>query len=330
MLTLSEPKLKIAFEATRKAARLMREIQRETVVPSLTKGDKSPVTIADFASQALIGRMLMQAFPEIPLVAEETSAALRNPEGGDLLDQVTNYIQRMMPDATPGLVCDWIDHGGAEAGEQFWVLDPIDGTKGYLRGDQYAVALAFVQDGVTQIGALGCPNLSDATIPDPDGPGCIVLGSRGQGTWVTVMEGDSGEWRQLHGSDRSEGSQARLMRSFESGHTNVSQIDLLADALRVRVEPVRMDSQAKYAVLAGGGGEVIVRLLSPKMPDYREKIWDQAAGSLILEEAGGRITDLDGKPLEFRTRVLVNNRGVLASNGHLHEALLKALAAVKA
>lgn len=330
MLTLSEPKLKIALEATRKAARLMREIQREIVVPSLTKGDKSPVTIADFASQALIGRMLMQAFPEIPLVAEETSAALRNPEGGDLLDQVTNYIQRMMPDATPELVCDWIDHGGAEPGEQFWVLDPIDGTKGYLRGDQYAVALAFVQDGATQIGALGCPNLSDATIPDPDGPGCIVLGSRGQGTWVTVMEGDSGEWRKLHVSDRSEGSQARLMRSFESGHTNVSQIDLLADALGVRVEPVRMDSQAKYAVLAGGGGEVIVRLLSPKMPDYREKIWDQAAGSLILEEAGGRITDLDGKPLEFRTRVLVKNRGVLASNGHLHEALLKALAAVKA
>ena len=330
MLTLSEPKLKIALEATRKAARLMREIQREIVVPSLTKGDKSPVTIADFASQALIGRMLMQAFPEIPLVAEETSAALRNPEGGDLLDQVTNYIQRMMPDATPELVCDWIDHGGAEPGEQFWVLDPIDGTKGYLRGDQYAVALAFVQDGATQIGALGCPNLSDATIPDPDGPGCIVLGSRGQGTWVTVMEGDSGEWRKLHVSDRSEGSQARLMRSFESGHTNVSQIDLLADALGVRVEPVRMDSQAKYAVLAGGGGEVIVRLLSPKMPDYREKIWDQAAGSLILEEAGGRITDLEGKPLEFRTRVLVNNRGVLASNGHLHEALLKALAAVKA
>jgi 3'(2'), 5'-bisphosphate nucleotidase len=330
MLTLTEPKLKIALEATHKAARLMREIQHETVVPSLTKGDKSPVTIADFASQALIGCMLKQAFPEIPLVAEETSAALRNPEGADLLDQVTNYVQRMVPETTPELVWDWIDHGGAEPGEQFWVLDPIDGTKGYLRGDQYAVALAFVQNGVTQIGALGCPNLSNATTPDPDGPGCLILGARGQGTWVTEMEGDSGEWRQLHVSDRSEGSQARLMRSFESGHTNVSQIDLLADALGVQVEPVRMDSQAKYAVLAAGGGEVIVRLLSPKLPDYREKIWDQAAGSLILEEAGGRITDLDGKPLEFKSRVLENNRGVLASNGHLHEALLKALAAVKA
>jgi len=330
MLTLSEPKLKIALEATRKAARLMRVIQRETVVPSLTKGDKSPVTIADFASQALIGAMLMQEFPDIPLVAEETSTVLRAPEGADLLAQVTKYVQREIPDATAESVCDWIDHGGAEPGEQFWVLDPIDGTKGYLRGDQYAVALGFVQNGVAQIGALGCPNLSEATTPDPDGPGCILLGARGQGSWVTEMDSDSGEWRQLHVSDRSEGSQARLMRSFESGHTNVSQIDLLADALGVQVEPVRMDSQAKYAVLAAGGGEVIVRLLSPKLPDYREKIWDQAAGALVLEEAGGRITDLDGKPLEFTSRVLVNNRGVLASNGHLHEALLKALAAIQA
>ncbi len=330
MLTLSEPKLKIAFEATRKAALLMRLIQRETVVSSLTKGDKSPVTIADFASQALIGFMLKQAFPEIPLVAEETSTALRAPEGADLLAQVTNYVQQVMPEATAELVCDWIDHGGSEPGEEFWVLDPIDGTKGYLRGDQYAVALGFVQDGVAQIGALGCPNLSNATTPDPEGPGCILLGARGQGTWVTEMEGDSSEWRQLRVSDRKEGSQARLMRSFESGHTNVSQIDLLAEALGVQVEPVRMDSQAKYAVLAAGGGEVIVRLLSPKMPDYREKIWDQAAGALILEEAGGRITDLDGKPLEFTSRVLVNNRGVLASNGHLHEELLKALAEIQA
>jgi 3'(2'), 5'-bisphosphate nucleotidase len=92
-----------------------------------------------------------------------------------------------------------------------------------------------------------------------------------------------------------------------------------------------MDSQAKYAVLASGGGEVILRLLSPKRPDYREKIWDQAAGALILEEAGGRITDLDGKPLDFaQGRKLINNRGVLASNGYLHETLLQTLAALKA
>lgn len=331
MLTLSEPKVKVVFDAVRKAARLMRVIQRETVVSSLTKGDKSPVTVADFASQALIGYMLSTAFPEIPMVAEETSTALRAPDGADLLAQVTSYVQQVFPDATEESVCAWIDHGGADSGEQFWVLDPIDGTKGYLRGDQYAVALALVKDGAVQIGALGCPNLTDASTPDSDGPGSILLAAREQGTWVSSIAGNDNEWRQLNVSDRNDGSEARLMRSFESGHTNVGLIDHIAEHLGVQVEPVRMDSQAKYAVLASGGGEVILRLLSPNRLDYREKIWDQAAGALILEEAGGRITDLDGKPLDFtQGRMLIKNRGVLASNGHLHEALLKTLAALKA
>ena len=123
-----------------------------------------------------------------------------------------------------------------------------------------------------------------------------------------------------------EPSRARILRSFESGHTNVSQIDEFALSLGVQVEPVRMDSQAKYAFLAAGAGELILRLLSPSQPDYREKVWDQAAGSLILEQAGGRITDLDGKPLDFtKGRRLEDNRGVLASNGLLHEKALRAL-----
>lgn len=331
MNILSEKKAQVVLEATRKAARLMRIIQRETVVSSLTKGDKSPVTVADFTVQALIAYTLSTEFPEIPLVAEETSTALRAPDGADLLAQVTSYAQRALPDASAEAVCDWIDHGGAEPEKQFWVLDPIDGTKGYLRGDQYAVALALVEDGLVQIGALGCPNLTDASAPDPDGPGCVVLSARGQGTWVSSIAGNDNEWRQLNVSDRANGSQARLMRSFESGHTDVGLIDHIADHLGVQVEPVRMDSQTKYAVLASGGGEGILRLLSPKRPDYREKIWDQAAGSLILEEAGGRITDLDGKSLDFtQGRMLIKNRGVLASNGHLHEVLLETLSALKA
>ena len=90
-----------------------------------------------------------------------------------------------------------------------------------------------------------------------------------------------------------------------------------------------MDSQAKYGVLAAGGGELIFRLLSPKAPDYKEKIWDHAAGALVLEEAGGKITDLSGKPLDFtQGRRLENNTGVFASNGWLHEAGLEAIAAV--
>jgi 3'(2'), 5'-bisphosphate nucleotidase len=90
-----------------------------------------------------------------------------------------------------------------------------------------------------------------------------------------------------------------------------------------------MDSQAKYAVLAGGGGEIMLRLLSPGKEKYKERIWDQAAGAIILEEAGGKITDLYGKALDFgQGRSLINNTGVFASNGALHQAGLDAINAV--
>lgn len=331
MIEPSNPMVQTALRAVRRAANLIRLIQRETVVSSLTKGDKSPVTVADFASQAIIGHVLSQAFPGIPLVAEENSSALREPDGANILVQVTQYVGKVIPGATAEAVCDWIDFGGADAGNQFWVLDPIDGTKGFLRGDQYAVALALVEYGLPQIGVLGCPNLLEASTPDMEGVGSVVLAVRGQGTWSTSMAEDDNQWKQLKVSSRSDPMQARLLRSFEAGHTNVDKIDALAEWLDVQVDPVRMDSQAKYAVLAAGGGEVIIRLLSPDRPDYREKIWDQAAGAIILEEAGGRLTDLSGKPLDFsQGRTLKNNRGVLATNGLLHKELLEGLVAVKA
>jgi 3'(2'), 5'-bisphosphate nucleotidase len=329
MIDTSNPKVKTALSAVRQAAILMRQIQRETVVSSLTKDDKSPVTVADFATQAIIGRFLSQTFSDIPMVAEETSTALREPDQAETLAKVTNYVGQLIPSAGRESVCEWIDYGGAEPGKQFWVLDPIDGTKGFLRGDQYAVALALVEDGVVQLGVLGCPNLREARIPDKEGPGSIALAVRGQGTWATSMAENDDKWNQLKVSERSDSSQARLMRSFEAGHTNVRKIDELGDWLGIQVEPVRMDSQAKYAVLAAGGGEVLIRLLSPDRPDYQEKIWDQAAGSIVLEEAGGRLTDLSGSPLDFtQGRFLTSNRGVLATNGLLHEKVLQGLDAV--
>jgi 3'(2'), 5'-bisphosphate nucleotidase len=130
-------------------------------------------------------------------------------------------------------------------------------------------------------------------------------------------------------SDREDVAQIRILRSFETGHTNVGRIERMAAAVGVTAEAVRMDSQAKYAVLASGHAELLLRLLTAKQPDYRERIWDQAAGALITEEAGGRITDLDGRRLDFSTgRMLVNNRGVCATNGRVHDEVLDTLRAV--
>ena len=331
MLNFDQPETKFALDIVRQASLLVKQVQAEMVSPALTKGDRSPVTVADFASQALIGWALSETFPEHTLVGEEDAAELRQPAGAPTLKQVTHFVSGYIPNATSEKVCSWIDYGAGEPSNRFWTLDPIDGTKGFLRGEQYAVALALIENGQVQIGVLGCPNLEDGYKPNPGSKGTLAIAVRGEGAWLTDLEGDGQSFRELHISETNAASQARLLRSVESGHTNIGQIDYFAQELAVEVEPVRMDSQAKYAVLAAGKGELYLRLLSSKQPDYKEKIWDQAAGSLIVEEAGGRVSDLHGKVLDFTAgRMLKNNRGILASNGYLHDEALQALREINA
>ena len=141
--------------------------------------------------------------------------------------------------------------------------------------------------------------------------------------------GGGGAFARLRVSACREPSSARLLRSHEAAHTNVARIDAFVRAMGMESPPVLMDSQAKYAVLSAGHAEVLLRFLSPDAPNYREKIWDQAAGTLVIEEAGGRVTDLDGLKLDFSTgRTLCDNRGIAASNGPLHDAVLEAVARV--
>lgn len=330
MIDLDRPEIGFAVKTVRAAALLVQTIQHELVSQALTKDDRSPVTVADFAAQALVAHHLQVHFPQDVLVGEESAAALRAADNRAQLLQVSNFVARLELQADPESVLSWIDRGAADPGSRFWTLDPIDGTKGFLRGDQYAVALALVEDGQVQVGVLGCPNLRDGWQPDFDGPGSLLVAARRQGAWVLPLQGE-GEARRVEVSAQADPARARVLRSFESGHTNVDQIDQFAQRLGVQAEPVRMDSQAKYAVLAVGHGELMLRLLSPKAPDYKEKIWDQAAGSLIVEEAGGQVSDLHGQPLDFSAgRTLKNNRGILASNQRLHQPALDALQAVNA
>jgi len=298
------------------------------VTPALTKSDRSPVTVADFAVQALMARLLEQAFPYDRLVGEEDSHALDEADAAESLAQVAAFVKRELAEATESSVRDWIAKGAADPGGRFWTLDPIDGTKGFLRRDQYAVALALVEDGHVVVGILGCPNLSptEAAV----GSGTLVVAMGGEGAWSMGLDGGD-QRRRLEVSDRRDPREARLLRSFESGHTDADKMSDVAASLGAVAKPVLMDSQAKYAVLASGQGELLFRLLSPKQPNYREKIWDQAAGALVIQEAGGTITDLDGRALDFTAgRQLERNRGVLASNGHLHSAALEAVARVSA
>jgi 3'(2'), 5'-bisphosphate nucleotidase len=323
------PELQFAIDAVREASLLARRIQREMVGGALTKDDRSPVTVADFAVQALVARRLAEQLPGSALIGEEQAAALRLEEGVAALDQVTNFVRSAIPDATAEEVCGLIDRASHPEGTRppstFWTLDPIDGTKGFLRREQYAVALALVSDGRVDLGVLGCPELAESHRATGDNVGTIIIAVRGKGTWSQPLK-NGNDWQRLTVSSRAAPASARILRSVEKSHTNTDEIGQLVTTLGIKEPTVAMDSQAKYAVLAAGAGDVLLRLISPTRPDYREKIWDQAAGAIVVTEAGGRITDLDGRSLDFsHGRTLAKNRGIVATNGHLHETILAGL-----
>lgn len=315
----------IAIEAVTRAARLCLSVQADMVkVDSLEKGDKSPVTIADFGAQALVCQHVTANFSDDPIVGEEDSSALQKMENRDKLTQVTRYVQQFHPQATPENVCTWIDAGNGSVAERFWTLDPIDGTKGFLRNEQYAIALALIEDEEVMVAALACPALPFDR-DDPRSPtGVVFVAVRGQGAAMAPLGSDN--FVPIHVAAPTDTSHLRFVESVEAAHGDHSLQQSIAKAAGITAPSLRMDSQTKYGAVARGEAALYLRLPSPKYPNYREKIWDHAAGSLIVEEAGGRVTDMHGQLLDFASDYKMNNnRGVVVSNGAIHQAVLEAL-----
>lgn len=321
-----EREREVAIEAVREASRLCRVVQQQLVEGhTLAKDDRSPVTVADFGAQAVVSHLLEQAFPEDPLVGEEDASALRSGPA-ELRDAVAARVREVLPSLDPDAVLDAIDRGRAPGGRQgrFWTLDPIDGTKGFLRLEQYAVALALVEDGEVVLGVLGCPNLP-VRADQPGGErGCLFVAVRGEGAHVARLDGDGEQPVRVDRVD--DPSLAVFCESVEKAHSAHSHSARVAEILGITRPPFRIDSQCKYAAVARGDASVYLRL--PTKPGYTEKLWDHAAGLRIVLEAGGRVTDIDGRPLDPGAgRTLANNRGrgVIVTNGRLHDRVLEAV-----
>lgn len=317
------------LRAVRAAARLCQSVRREMVeqgASQLDKSDKSPVTVADFGAQAVVCKIIGEAFPNDAIVGEEGSAALREEKNAAHLEKVVAFVR----DSISGegtcdaeTVCAWIDRGAGEATGRYWVLDPIDGTKGFLRNDQYAVALALIENCAVQWGFLACPALASGN--DGQGEGSIFVAQRGYGARMLSLEGE--DLGAVRVSSQSDLTQARLAESVESAHTNQGLAARLRENLHIGAEPVRMDSQAKYAAVSRGDAEIYLRSPNARTPEYRENIWDHAAGYLVVEEAGGQVSDVHGNALDWsQGRRLEDNLGVLATNGLLHEQVVAELA----
>lgn len=313
----------IASRAVLKACRLCERIRSSlSSEGSILKKDSTPVTVADFASQALINLELMSS-SNYPIMAEEDGSALLSQDYKHVKLRVLEYVKEIYPGLSEEQMMTAVsrsDHKGGSSG-RFWTLDPIDGTKGFLRNEQYAIALALIEDGKVVLGILGCPNLPlDLKHPDAQ-KGCLFIAVRGAGAVVRAL--DNPDERPVAVTDIDDPRQAIVCESVESSHSSQTDSAKIREILNIQSPPIRMDSQCKYGLIARGDSSIYLRI--PTSSGYKEKVWDHSAGWIIVEEAGGRVTDSFGNPVDFSVgRQLEHNRGIFATNGKLHTKILNA------
>lgn len=317
--------LKAAMAAVRSAANVCRAVQANLITAdTLEKKDKSPVTVADFAAQAIVSAHLLEAFPADLMVGEEDSAELRSGEEAGLRAAVVQHVAEELANADEKQVLSWIDHGCHDgSAERYWTLDPIDGTKGFLRGEQYAIALGLIENGEVVAGVLGCPNLMAG-----EHQGALFSATKDGAAMMYPLFDETAPGQAIRVAQVTSTSQARFCESVESAHSNQGEAAQIAALLGISGEPYRIDSQCKYAAVARNDASIYLRL--PTSDTYREKIWDHAAGKLLVEAAGGTVTDMHGKPLDFRLgRHLDNNKGIVATCGAIHDDVINAIQKVR-
>lgn len=313
---------KVGLQAVTKAASACAQMSGNPEFrEAIYKTDGSPVTLADFFVQALINEELTAAFPETPIVAEETSLCLE----GNCAEKLRNYLVKLLPEKNSDEIFRAIDRGNHEGGGhgRFWTLDPIDGTRGFLAKRQYAIALALIEDGEVILGILGCPELGpDARNGADLKKGFVFFAEKGKGSYQVTLS--DGLQTRISVSGIARASEAVMCESVEAPDSSYELSGKISRFLNISAKPARMDSQCKYAVLARGDASIYLRL--PPRKGYKENIWDHAAGYIIVKEAGGIVTDSSGEPLDFSVgKKLHGNNGILATNGVIHEAVLEAV-----
>ena len=276
----------------------------------LLKDDRSPVTVADLAVQVAV-----TGVPHADrLVGEEGSDSL-DAGGSKMLEQIIRLAGEALADANladaaptrEAEVRELLDAGGldpeTEGRDVFWSLDPIDGTKGFLRGQQFALALGLVEGDSPVIGFLGCPHLpleraEDYGVADPIGS--IYAGVVGE----DARAGDTNatEMASLHPiavSPTPPEGRVRVCLSYEKAHGDQDRTSAALEATGVSTTPIRIDSQCKYAMVASGRADLYLRLARE---GYREKSWDHAAGCAVVRAAGGVVESATGEPLRIDGR----------------------------
>lgn len=351
-----QAELDTAIRAVQRASFMSRSIQHSLILGktdkrdgsgSLSKDDKSPVTIADFAVQALVIDALSKAFPNDNFIAEEDSKLLRDDQ------EITALIVKALNQASDAddsngqawdvsrlyATIDKGDYSGTTEQGRVWVLDPVDGTKGFMRGEHYCIALALLEDGNQQLSTLGCPNVQllraldgiegahkantivrgvdlhssssdDSGRGSREGPvpvphaypstaGCIFFAVTGQGAFARSLAMQPGAAVEVNVECPLQDHSKAVL--CESVEASHGDRNVTQRVF------ASLQMSSEYVRLDGqckyaivGAGAAHGNMRLPPS-GYVEKIWDHAPGAHFVTEAGGRVSDLGGNALDFST-----------------------------
>lgn len=257
--------LATAIELARRAGEEVMRFRGGELGVELKAGDE-PVTLADRRASEIIVAGLRERFPDDPLISEE------------------------LPPAP-----------GALGAPRLWLVDPIDGTKDFIRGSEgFSVMIGLIRAGRPALGVVYQPAVARTFFATPDGGAHVLTGS---------------ELAPLRVSDVARAGDVRLVAS--ASHRDPA-LDQVKGALGIANEMNVGSVGIKLSLIALGVRDLYVN------PVAKTKIWDTCAPEAILTAAGGTLSDLFGAPIDYGE--LRQLRGLVASNGRVHDEVIAKLA----
>jgi 3'(2'), 5'-bisphosphate nucleotidase len=257
--------LACALELATKAADEITRVRHGSLQVEMKPGNE-PVTLADRRASDLIVDGLASRFPSDAVISEELA---------------------LKP--------------GAFQQPRAWLVDPIDGTKDFIRGSEgWSIMIGLMRDGRPVLGVVHQPDAGRTFFATPD-----------SGAHVRARDGV----RQLHVSDVQTAADARLVASASS---RTSDTDRVKSTLGIDDEINIGSVGVKLCLIALGVRDLYVN------PSAKTKAWDTCAPEAILAAAGGRLSDLFGEPIAYVDE-LRHRRGIVGSNGHIHAEVLAKL-----
>lgn len=262
-MTTFQQELELACDLARRAGQLAMGMQSAGLAVD-RKAEDEPVTEADRQASVLVVDGLRAAFPADAVLSEEAP------------DDRTRLTR-----------------------ERVWMIDPIDGTKDFIRGDDgYATMIGLLVGDVPMLGVVYQPR-ADRLYFAVRGEGCVVrVGNEDRVCRVSTV-------------DRTEDLRMVASKSHrDDAITKVRAVLGISDELNVGSVGL------KLGLIARGERDLYVN------PAGHSKRWDTLGPEVLLHEAGGRLTTARGVPIDYRAEELANVDGLIASNGLLHDAIV--------